>query len=137
VDGEYRWLEIKGFTDGEERHSWLGLFHELFFDERGRVITFINDYGYAGIVRYEHLVLTDDYAELHLLVEIDWGEFDVWQKHHWNEWGQGPDEWGLLDSWVLHNPTIFGTDIPIVPIQSLTALEIELFAEISKKLLSD
>jgi len=133
ADGEYRALGFKTFEDGEEstRYSgWFGRFDLLFLDENNRVIRLIDSWEFSGLARYDHLVLTDTYVEFHLIVDLsfdtdDWG---AWQEHHGHHhWGQG----------LRDNLTIFGTDILLIPIQSLTDLENEVMAEISKKLLGN
>ena len=133
VDGAYRRLEMKTFTDGEASShrpwiGWLGQVHRLFWDNDGRVISFINS-DYSGLYTYEHIVLTDTAAELHLIAAMGDNEREAWQKHHWAKWGEtAQGGWGMLDGWLYNNPRIFGTDIPLIPLHSLSDLEDELMA---------
>ena len=119
IDGEYRMLEMTG---------WVGSGHELFKDNQGRIITFINC-ELIGM-RYEHLVLTNEHALLNLIAE-SYPHWQAWQDHHWNTFTH---DWTLVDSWRNHNPTIFGTNIPITPIQPLTALQQEITESITLRL---
>jgi len=131
VDGEYRMLEMRTLKNAEESPwPWFGSLHELFWDDNGRIITFIDTAEYNGIAQYEHLVIVDEYAELHLVVALDYVDWDAWREYHWREWGRT----GLIGGWSFESPTIFGTDIPLTPIQSLTSLENEITAIILKSL---
>jgi len=132
IDGQYKML--KYYANGAES-SWglLNSSHNLFFDYSDRIIAVINCE--LNGMAYEHLVLTDDYAELHYLVGPSGADWDAWYRHHWEEWDRASGV--RVDGWMFHNSTIFGTDIPITPIQSLTALEAELTAEITQKLLNN
>ena len=127
VDGEFRTLELRAFEDDvESPWAWLSRVHELFFDDTGKIITFASS-EYHGIFRYEHLVFTDEHAEMHLVTALDNSDWDAWQEHHWGYWGELPDgKWGMLDGWLKHNPTIFGTDIALTPILPLVDLEEEM-----------
>jgi hypothetical protein len=102
----------------------------LFFDNQGRIVTY---YGTEmdGTFRYDHLVLTNEYAELHLITALDFMEWsmgtdnwDAWQAHHWHDWDRG-------ESWMYHNPVIFGTDIKLTPIQPLADVQDEITTSIS------
>jgi len=125
VDGQYRALGADG---------WISSMNEFFWDDSGRIITFVDSPEYHGIAQYDHFVLKDDHIELHLVASMNHDEFDVWREHHWGEWGRMGSRWVVIDGWLHHNPTIFGTDIPLTPIQSLTSLENEITAIILKKL---
>jgi len=118
VDGEYRMLEMKAFENGEETpHPWIGSSHLLFRDNNDRIITFI-DSDYHGIQKYENLILTDEHAELHLITAMDWEDWDAWQQHHWRDWTHD-----IPYGWMYHNPTIFGTDIPLTLVEPLHELQ--------------
>ena len=134
VDGEYRMLETKAFVDGVEHpepwRAWLGSMHEFFIDDTGRIIAFIHS-EYHGVSQYEHLVLTDEHAELHLITALDFNnDWEAWQQHHWVDWSTGV----RADCWTLHNPTIFGTDISLAPAQPLVDLQEEITASIMGRL---
>jgi len=124
INGQYRMLEMDG---------WFSAMHDLFWDDSGRIITFI-DSDYHGIWAYEHLVLTNHHAELHLVTAMGEDDWDAWVEHHWSEWGQTPHGWNMLDGWLVDSPTIFGTDIALFPVHSLTSLEDEITAIILEKL---
>ena len=139
VDGQYRMLEMRSYNNGEETQwPWLGSFHEFFYDNEGRIITFISS-EYGGLFRYEHLVLTDHRAELHLITEMTEYISAVWQawhEHHWEYWPPSPEPHGhreRADSWIFHNPAIFGTNIPLTLFEPLTALEDEIFTSIASR----
>jgi len=124
VDGAYRMLETRSFTNGiETQWPWLSAIHRLLVDEDGRIITFaLSDY--HGIYEYTHLILTDTCAEMHLVTALDdWEDWELWHEHHREEWDWTQQQAILLYSWLDHNPTIFGTDIAIRPIESFTELE--------------
>jgi len=131
VDGEYRKLE-QGYGSEMFFQFWNG----LFVDENGRIIHYIND-GYHGFFAYVHLVITNRYSTRHLLFDRD-VVFDIyrlqaWGEHHWLEWVELPNGTNFLDGWHLHNPTIFGTDISLTPLTSLTNLEAEIFTYLQHK----
>jgi hypothetical protein len=129
IDGGYRMLEMVAYANGEQL-QWVsfGNVHELFIDPNGRIITFINS-EMTGIMEYTHLVLTDTHAEFHRIISLDdisgdpWEAWEEWHNHHWNVW-----EHTFTDSWRLHNPTIFRTNIAITPLQPFYELGAELFA---------
>ena len=124
VDGEYKMLEIKAFENGVERpHPWLGSSHTLFRDGDGRLVTFIHSM-YHGISKYEHLVLTDEFAELHLILEMDFDDWEAWEAHHWVDWSDGLG----TDSWLVNNPTIFDTDASLTVVEPLRRLQDEIIA---------
>ncbi|MCL2421780.1 MAG: hypothetical protein FWD03_07985 [Defluviitaleaceae bacterium] len=129
IDGEYRMLEMKSVSNGVEPWAWVGRSHDLFVDGYGRIITFLNS-DYHGIYQYEQLVLTDEHAELHWVAGMMPDEWEIWNAYHWGEWGEIDGNWSMVDGWLFHNPTIFGTDIPLTPIQSLVDLEDEIRASI-------
>ena len=136
IDGEYRMLEIKSFVNGEESPlPWIGRFHELFLDDSGRIITFVNS-DYHDTFRYEHLVLTDEYAELHFITGLGYSfeEWEVWHKYHWESWMNTPYNRSRIDGWMYNNPTIFETDIPLTIIQPLTSLQEEIIASILERI---
>ena len=119
VDGEYRVLEMKSFENGiATPRPWIGSTHVLFRDEDGRLITFI-DSMYHGISRYEHLVLTDESAELHLLLEMNFDDWEAWESHHWVDWTDGTGTY----SWLQNDPTIFGTSMPLTIVEPLHELQ--------------
>ena len=121
VNGVYRMLQTRSFEDGiESPWGWLSIVHDLFVDENGRIITFAHT-EYHGIFEYTHLKLTDTCAEMHLISRLDdWERWQEWVDFHWVEWDS---ERITFDSWQNHNPTIFGTDIAITPVQSFPELE--------------
>ena len=130
VDGEYRMLEMQG---------WISRIHDLFFDSEGRIIVFGNS-DYHGEYQYSYLVLTDELAEFHHVAGLDFLASDcyndiwnAWQKHHWYQSEETADGWRLADSWRNHNPTIFGTDIPLTPIYALTDLRQEIIASLRER----
>jgi len=134
-NGEYRMLETASFIDGV-RQEWLLLnsVTDFFVDDYGRVITFFNS-DYHGVHRYEHLVLTETHAELHFVAgldEWDWdsGAWEEWDDYHWSNWEDTPESWRQVDGWLFHNPTIWGTDIPITPLEPLTQLQEEITVSI-------
>ena len=73
----------------------------------------------------------DEIVDLQVDLPSDvWGNWDV---HHWREWAGMLGDSSLLDGWHRHNPTIFGTDIPLTWVQSLTELETEIFDYIQRE----
>ncbi|MCL2376442.1 MAG: hypothetical protein FWC76_03495 [Defluviitaleaceae bacterium] len=136
IDGEYRLLETRAFIDGEETSpTWMRWSHNIFYDDTGRLITLHHSWGRHMVTSiYEHLIITDNYAELHLITQETWYNLNAWQENYWSQWGETPYGWGMIDSWLLHNPTIFGTDIPLTPMQSLASLEDEIMASILERL---
>ena len=132
-DGEYRMLGLRAFEDGvQSEWAWLSQVHELFWDETGRIITYFGN-EYHGGFQYEHLVLTDFYADMHLVRRMDYDdEWEAWQEHHWIEWRseRSNGSW-IKDGWMNHNPTIFGTDVPLTP---LVELQEEIMEAIKKRI---
>ncbi|MCL2575602.1 MAG: hypothetical protein FWE33_04130 [Defluviitaleaceae bacterium] len=126
VDGAYRMLEM---VDGWI--GWLGRVHHLFLDDYGRVIVFVNS-EYHDVMNYSHLVLTDTRAELNIIASMD-GNWEQWQEYHWSQWNEVDEVWQMVDGWLLNNPTIFGTDIGIAPIESLVDLENEILSSIIRR----
>ena len=120
VDGEYKMLDMVAFLDGEPQ-AWVffGSVHELFTDADGRIITFVDNGLFTG--EYTQLVLTESRAEFHHLADAH--NWDAWQAHHWQVW-----EGTLIDSWLFHNPTLFGTDIAITPLLPFEDVGAELYA---------
>ncbi|MCL2398361.1 MAG: hypothetical protein FWC91_01290 [Defluviitaleaceae bacterium] len=130
TDGAYRMLEMTAFQDGEQL-SWVnfGEVHDLFIDADGRIITFVNCMLSGS--EYGHLILTDTHAELHIISSpYIWEE---WYQHHREVWDQTPYGHERIDSWVFHNPTIFGTDVSISPLHPLTDLGDELLTYLHSK----
>ena len=123
-DWQGRYSYIHYFADGEEL-PWVhfGTGHEIFIDIDGRIITFTNNEMQGQ--EYAHLIFANGRVELHFIARLDhdWqGSWQEWQDHHWKEWeltSDGHRIGVLLDSWMFHNPTIFGTDIPIKLLQPL------------------
>ena len=138
IDGEYRMLEMRAFKNGEELpwwQSWIGSLHELFFDDTGRIISFVGSM-YHNMHKYEHLVLTDKYAELHFItgLEDNWDDWETWEEYHWIKSGAITEyRWGVVDSWAHHNPYMFGTYIPLTLISPLTKLQEKITASILEK----
>jgi hypothetical protein len=135
INGEYRRLPLKAFENGiETPDPWLNYAHDFLMDDTGRIITFINSERYWAR-RYEQLILTDEYAELHLITAFNRNNREAWHEHHWQiltdphelmrTWPEG--DW-LIDSWLNHNPAIFGTNIPLTVIKPLDDLKNELTA---------
>jgi len=128
IDGKFAALEMTTYFDGEPFHRWLSFnsIHDLFLDETGRIITLLE----SELVGFEitHLVLTDNRAEFHHL--LDWAYFDwyEWQEHHWRLTEDTPFGRILIDDWLANNPTIFGTDIRITPLDPFYDLGAELMA---------
>jgi len=120
VDGAYRMLDAVTYANGEQL-AWtnFGSVHELFIDDGGRIITFI-DSQLSGM-EYSHLVITESRTEFHRIALPD-HSWEEWEEHHWQEWDQTAIGYELVDSWMFHSPTIFGTDIPIVPLLPLNDL---------------
>ena len=114
-DGEYRMLDAVQYQPDGENWGWVlfGSSNSFFTDADGRIITFI-DSALSG-AEYTHLILTDTHSELHTLpIEFDW---NAWVEHHWQNWQK--NQYGqmvLIDSWINHNPVIFGTNIAITPL---------------------
>lgn len=137
VDGAYRMLEMQSFTDGMATPwPWLGRVHDFFVDDSGRIVAFIWS-EYHNLHKYEELVLTDEYAQLHLITQMDWqADGDAWQAHHWSEWGIPPSGTHhiMLDSWIYHDPVIFGTDIALTRLEPFHALRDAILAVISREL---
>ncbi|MCL2619309.1 MAG: hypothetical protein FWD97_00055 [Defluviitaleaceae bacterium] len=108
-NGRYEMLEMSAYGDG-----WLhfGSGHQLFVDGYGRTIALI-DSELSGM-EYTQLVIEGNRATFYPLALPEWTQ-EQWREHHWQVWSQ--ETWELLDSWLDHNPTIFGTDIPLTPIQ--------------------
>ncbi|MCL2841592.1 MAG: hypothetical protein FWE05_12570 [Defluviitaleaceae bacterium] len=126
VDGEYRMLTMTSLENGVATpHPWIGRSHMLFRDSDGRIITFI-DSMYHSISRYEHLVMTDEYAELHLVAEMHWETWEDWETHHWMDWSDR-----IPSGWFQNNPTIFGTDISLTIVEPLHELQEHITAIIS------
>jgi len=118
IDGEYRMLEYKNYDD-DWLYSRIGDFHELFFDENGRIIAFANN-EYTLEFMYSQLVFTDEHVELHPLVNLHYSEnLEAWRAHHWQIWEQKPHGRERVDGWIYDNPTMFGTDIRLIYIQPL------------------
>jgi len=130
VDGAYRRLEQVLIENGEAHNwpwAWISSAHTLFWDSNGKIISFI-DSMYHGVNRYEHLVLTNEHAEFHVLASLDWqSNWEAWEAHHWYEWNEP------RDSWMNHSPTIFGTNISLTPIESMTELEDEITRSIMSR----
>jgi len=126
IDGEYRMLKMAAFTDNGEQLSWtnFGTNHLLFADANGRIITFIDSE--LGGMEYSHLVFTNNRADFYRIPFAD-HSWEEWKEHHWQVWEQTPYGRELKDSWVLHNPTIFGTDISITPLHPFADLGVELY----------
>ena len=126
-NGAYRMLEMAAFSNNEQL-DWVsfGSIHELYIDDGGRIITFIscplNDNA------YNHLLLGSR-AEFHRLIVPDihfiWED---WEAHHWEEWERTPYGYKLISSWRDYNPTIFGTDIGLMPLIPFVDLGAELYA---------
>ena len=130
VDGEYRRLEMRAFGYGMELlYARLASFHDFFIDNSGRIIVHSNN-EYGDHLRYEHLVLTDVYADLHLIADAG-TNWQAWENHHWNVFNH---DWELTDSWKYHNPTIFGTNIPIALIEPLIGLQDQITVSITQRL---
>lgn len=134
IDGEYRMV---GTRYGETGIDWFiarplswGIWKgSLFVDDSGRIIV-LEDDEKDFVFDYHHVVITDEGATAQPLML--WGsgwEFDyfAWRNHHWSETIQ---MWGVTHKpgwWYYDDPTIFGTNIPLTPLQSLTDLETEIF----------
>jgi len=131
ADGEYRVIdELFG------RIFWA-VWDMVFVDDSGRLINFVND-GYNGYFAYHHLVISDEGIGFHPLIVLGCGfefqsDWEAWEAHHWYEWTELPDGSHFLDGWHLHNPTIFGTDVSITPLNSLTDLASEIFTYLQHK----
>ena len=128
IDSEYRALEMRGVASNIGT-PWAAInsTHSLFFDDTVRIITFTNSM-YHGFMQYEQLTFVGDHIEFQVLAEMDWDEWEAWDEYHWVEWNH--ETWEVADSWIFHNPIMFGTDIALTSIQSLTALENEIRASI-------
>lgn len=141
IDGEYRMLEMAAYDKNGEPlpdwQAWIGQGHELLQDSYDRLIVFVNS-EYHGLLRYHHLVFIDTHAELHLVVEPDNEQLLEWQKHHWPGFvvtEEGWHDWANATSWLEKDyPTIFGTDIVLARIPSLTDLEREIDSLIRSRL---
>ena len=121
TEGVYQALEMVSYSENQQT-PWVrfGSVHQLLIDGYGRTIVFV-DCPLQGM-DYRELVIVDSRAEFHyLLIEREWY---AWQEHHWEDWEvEDGHVIKLMDSWLNHNPTIFGTDIPLTPLQPLTDLE--------------
>ncbi|MCL2564463.1 MAG: hypothetical protein FWE24_01460 [Defluviitaleaceae bacterium] len=124
INGAYRILEMVAYdVNGNELWVIFGTVNELFVDADGRLISFIDSE--LSDMRYDQLVLTDTHAEFRTIINaVD--NWDEWREHHWTEWDHNYSR--AIDSWVLHNPTIFMTDIPITPLLPFEGLGTELLA---------
>lgn len=123
--GAYRMLEMMAFTaDGQHLPQVdFGRDHKLFIDAEERILSFANaDYLGAG---YDHLVFVDNRVEFHRIAASDGYNWEEWDAHHWGIWEDGPQGRVLADSWIKHNPTIFGTDITLTPIKPLDITYLE------------
>ena len=120
INGAYRMLEMAAFADGEEL-PWVhfGSVHDLFMDEGGRIITLL-DSEMTGF-EYTQLIFANNRVEFHHLImpEHTWEE---WRAHHWSVWENTANGYEMTDSWIFHNPVIFGTDISISLFQPFTEL---------------
>jgi len=123
TNGAYHMLEISAYAEGELL-PWVnfGNVHQIFIDGYGRTITLI-DSELSGM-EYAQLVLAEGRAKLNQIPLPHW-TWEEWREHHWIEWDY--QTWEIKDSWLNHNPTIFGTDIPLTPLQPLTDLGNQLF----------
>ena len=117
-DGAYVQLEMPA-------HAFTAT-NRLFVDEYGRIITFSESELHGlGI---SHMALTDHRAEFHNLLYWAYNTWHEWYLHHWRITEQTPYGSILLDDWLANNPTIFGTDIGITPLDPFYDLGAELMA---------
>jgi len=127
VDGEYRMLEMRSFANGVRTPlPWIGYSHIFFRDSNNRLITFVHS-PYHSASRYEHLTLTDEHADLHLLVERDHRDWEAWERHHWMNWGS---QYRETDGWMYHNPVMFNTNTSLTLVEPLHELHESITASI-------
>jgi len=124
IDGTYRMLEMAAFENGEETWVRFGTIHDLFIDENGRIITLLDSEMQGN--EYTHLVFANNRVEFHHIAMPE-NAWESWAEHHWKVWEQTAYGFDVIDSWMYHNPTIFGTDIAIKPFHPFRELEDELF----------
>jgi len=126
IDGEYVLMEeTYVFADNYSQWRGFGSAHMLFTDESGRILTLIDSELHG--MGYMVLEMTADQVTFtEVPMSDNW--FNDWPEHHWMLWEVIPSGWEQLDSWLNHNPTIFGTDIGITPLHSFEDLEAELMA---------
>jgi len=108
-NGVYQMLEI---TSGQLEWISFGNVHQLFVDGYGRIITILDSELHG--MDYNQIVISESYAEFFPVALPEWDWYS-WREHHWQVWDQ--QTWELLDSWLDHNPTIFGTYIDLTPLQ--------------------
>jgi len=126
IDGEFVILEPHFEGDS----IWMGLstWHRLFVDKNGRIITLLDDMK-SGF-QYNILEIVGNKATFRVLPlpRFD-GWYRYWQNHHWFLWETVPRHYRenvLVGSWLDNNPTIFGTDIAITPLDPFRDLGAEL-----------
>jgi len=126
VDGAYKMLEIAAFSNGEQLDMVsFGTSHEFFIDADDRVISFISCA--LDSKEYSHFVLGNR-VEFHRIAKLaPYSALDEWYAHHWQVWEHTPYGSNLISSWRHHNPTIFGTDIALVPLYPFVDLAAELY----------
>ena len=130
IDGAYRMLEMVTYRDGIQS-QWPGAVfgegQELFIDADGRIFVISNNDKFGKW--HDHLILTDTRAEFHFLV-CNSDNSQAWEEHHWEMWERTDFGHDLTDSWMLHSPTVFGTDIPFTPLHPFADLGTELYTYI-------
>jgi len=127
-------LQTRAFENGvESPWAWFNSLNEFFFDENGRLIAFMNA-EYGGGMHYDHLVLTNECAELHRIVSLDHDEFESWWEHHWEVWDVADDGTRhssvRVDGWLYNSPIMFRTGIPLTLIRPDADLQDEITAAI-------
>ena len=120
-------LEMVTYRDGIQS-QWPGAIfgegQELFIDADGRIFVVSNNDKFGKW--YDHLILTDTRAEFHFLV-CNSDNSQAWEEHHWEMWERTDFGHDLIDSWMLHSPTVFGTDISFTPLRPFADLGTELY----------
>jgi len=138
VDGQYRQMTL---IDADDPGAWVRwiMATALFFDAYGRLIL-VHDDEHDSYHTYVHLTFEGDYVKSRRIVSIEWREWDewyAWREHHWHDWRETADGWTEFDSWMHHNPTIFGTDIALIPIRPHVELQNEIRTSIIERYFSD
>ncbi|MCL2527319.1 MAG: hypothetical protein FWE42_02780 [Defluviitaleaceae bacterium] len=128
-NGAYRMLEITSFVNGEKQ-NWVnfGTIHELFVDDTGRIISFINCV--MNGAEYDHLIL-GSHGELHRITDASNYDWDYWQAHHWEDWEPIAYGHNLVSSWRDYNPSVISTDIMLTQLLPFEEFGVKLYLYIS------